>query len=183
MAAHIHTHQRTCRPDEGDKERAVEGSATGLPRGGAAPDALGIGLRGDHAEHQRQASADILQRTAGHKIAIAMMYRLHAGEAVEVGECGGCVGGLYAAVKAAEAARQAQHHTARNHGTGVEQDKLDYAARTGALDAAKEDEQHDEHRPDDGGPQHGEVEEAANHGRRGEHLGHDADEDADKEKQ
>ena len=85
-------------------------------------------------------------------------------------------------VDAGEALAQVPHHYAGSDATDVEQHQLDDAACPGTLYASEEDEEHDEHAADDGCPGEGDMEQAGDHGRGGEHLRHDADEDADEEK-
>ena len=170
MSTHVQTYQCAGGTNQRNEESTVEGTATCLASGGGGPDALGIGLGGDHTEHQREASADVLEWAAGDHVAIMMVDGLNVGDAVEVGHHGVVVDAFDAAHDAFKTTAQVPYHRTSGYGGDVEQQQLDDAARTGTAYAAEEDEEHDKHRADDGGPGERQVEKAGDHSRGGEHL-------------
>ena len=182
MATHVHAHQRAGGTDDGDEAGTIYGSAAGLGGGGGRPDALCVGLGSDHTEHQRQASADVFESSTCHHVAVAVMYALSVGDVVESGHHRVGIDGLYAVHDASNAFTQIPHHGSGGEAGDVEQHQLDDAACTGTAYAAKEDKEHNEYSTDDCRPRQGDMEKAGDHGRRGEHLRHDADEDTDEEK-
>ena len=77
------------------------------------------------------------------------------------------------------AARDMPNDNACCHRTQVQQHQFDDTAHTGTANAAEKDHEHDEHSTQDGSPHRRHAEQAPNHRRRREHLGHDADKNAD----
>ena len=181
MTPHVHTHHHTGSADNGDKAGTIHSAPTGLAGGGGRPYSLGIGLGGDYAKHERKASANIFQRSAGHDVAIAAVYAFGVGDAIKVGHHGVCINGLDAGHNAPESVPKVQYHSSGGQRGDIEQQQLDDTSGTGTADTAKKYKKHDEHRTDNCRPREGNTEKTGDHCRGGKHLRHNADKYADKE--
>lgn len=181
VAAHVDAHEGAGGTDEGYERGAVDGAALRPAGGGGRPDGLGVGLGADDAEGQREAPAEVLQGSAGYEAAVAAVDVLGRGDVVHLRQQGRGVDLLDAFAYACQAVAQSPHGDAGGQGADVEQRQLDDAAGAGAFDAAEEDDGSDEHGADGEGRRQRQAEEAAQHGRRGEELRGDADENARQE--
>lgn len=181
VAAHVHAHEGAGGADERYECGAVDGAEFRLARRGCRPDALRVGLRADDAECEREAAAEVFQRAAGEEGAVAAVDVLGTGDVVQRRQLRRRVYLRNAVVYAAEAVAYVPHGDACRQRADVEQHQFDYAASPYAAYAAAEHHGGYEEGAYGQGPPHGQTEEAAEHGRRGEELRGDADEDAHKE--
>ena len=84
VASHVHAYQRTGGANQWYEECAIQCAAACLASSGGRPNALGVGLCSDNSQRQRQASSYVFQWSARYHIAIAVVYALNIGDAVEV---------------------------------------------------------------------------------------------------
>ena len=181
VAAHVHAHEGAGGANERYEGGAVDGAEFRLARRGCRPDALCVGLRADDAECEREAAAEVFQRAAGEEGAVAAVDVLGTGDVVQRRQLRRCVYLRNAVAYAAEAVAYVPHGDACRQRADVEQHQFDYAASPCAAYAAAEHHGGYEEGAYGQGPPHGQTEEAAEHGRRGEELRGDADEYAHKE--
>ena len=110
VAAHVDAHEGARGADDGHEQGAQQGPSACLRRSRRRPDALGIALGAHHAQDERQATAHVLEESAGKRAAIAVMDALDIAQAVVLGQGRGVIDGVHPVAESRQSTGDVPHH-------------------------------------------------------------------------